>query len=98
MKFQRIIKIMHIVLGVMLFGGMLPSSYLEYEYMHRLPRSPMPDIESIYPWNMHGAVVYMTRNQYIIYYSLLVAFVSGVAGIFIMQIIIRVFDGDDSHS
>lgn len=56
----------------------------------------MPGIGNVYPWNIHGALVYMTRNQYLVYYYLTGVFVSGIAICFIIFIILKIINSDDS--
>jgi hypothetical protein len=98
MKFEKVRKVIKIILGVTIIGGMLSRTYLQYEYMHTLPRDPIPEIGSIYPWEMHGAIVYMTKNQYIVYYCLVALLICGALGVLIMAIITRLFNSDESNS
>jgi len=39
------------------------AGQLEYQYQATLPRSPSPATGNIYPLNVHGIVVYQTRDE-----------------------------------
>jgi hypothetical protein len=44
-------------------AGILWTSCLWYEYQRTLPRRPDPVTRRVYPLNVHGIVVYQTRDE-----------------------------------
>jgi drug/metabolite transporter (DMT)-like permease len=37
---------------------------LQYHYMWNMPRTPHPELNRTYPFHVHGAVVYLTKEEY----------------------------------
>src|SRR5579863_10008240 len=52
-----------IAIALVGLAGWIWSAQLEFHYQETLPRSPNPATGSIYPLNVHGIVVYQTRDE-----------------------------------
>jgi hypothetical protein len=52
-----------ITMGIVGLVGISWSSSLWYQYQRTLPRHPDPVAGRIYPLNVHGIVVYQTRDE-----------------------------------
>jgi len=52
-----------IIVGVIGLVGFSWSSSLWYQYQRTLPRHPDPAAGNVYPLNIHGIVVYQTRDE-----------------------------------
>lgn len=52
-----------VTLSLITLAGALWSGYLEYRYQATLPRHPDPAAGNVYPLNVHGIVVYQTRDE-----------------------------------
>jgi hypothetical protein len=60
--------------------------YLDYRYQATLPRHPDPVAGNVYPLNVHGIVVYQTRDERdllneVLYSSIAVAAASGLMAV-----------------
>jgi len=52
-----------IAIGLIGLAGILWTSSIWYEYQRALPRHPDPVTGHVYPLNVHGIVVYQTRDE-----------------------------------
>ena len=52
-----------IAIGFVGLAGILWTSSLWYQYQSTLPRRPDPVAGRVYPLNVHGIVVYQTRDE-----------------------------------
>jgi hypothetical protein len=68
----------------------LLNIYLNFHYICTRPPTPQPEIGRIYPLNVHGWIVYLTRNEE---FQLNFLFFAG-AILFIMAAIITNIRGD----
>jgi len=57
------LKIFIILLLVTTITSLMLSVYLSLYYMQSMPRSPQPDIGLVFPLNIHGTIVYVTKQQ-----------------------------------
>jgi hypothetical protein len=60
---KRILKIMTILLIASAGSSLILCAYLMLYYMRTMPGSPHPDIGQVCPLNIHGAIVYITKQQ-----------------------------------
>jgi len=92
---KRLVKIAtYCIFAIGFIGGIVGFGLSSY-YIKTLPRMPKPELRRIYWCNIHGAVVYMTKGEYLFYYGCLAAFVSGIIIICILNLIFRgVWDND----
>ncbi len=97
--YKKLIKIATICLWTIGMAGMCALGSIEINYMHTMPRAPQPQVERTYQWNAHGAIVYITRDQYVILYRLRGLFILSFIATAILNIIFRgVWDNDpESH-
>jgi len=59
-------KIAVISLAVIFFVCLGLITYLNYHYMDTRPDRPQPEINRIYPLNVHGSVVYLNKQEHYI--------------------------------
>jgi hypothetical protein len=52
-----------VMISLIGLAGWIWAAQLEYRYQETLPRSPSSATGSIFPLNVHGVVVYQTREQ-----------------------------------
>jgi hypothetical protein len=52
-----------IAIGFVGLAGILWTSSIWYQYQRTLPRRPDPVAGRVYPLNVHGIVVYQTRDE-----------------------------------
>jgi hypothetical protein len=63
LNIERLWKRAGIITGMIGLAGILWTSSLWYEYQKTLPRHPDPVAGRVYPLNVHGIVVYQTRDE-----------------------------------
>jgi hypothetical protein len=63
LKIERVWKRVGVTLFLIGFGGWVWSAALTFHYQAILPRRPDPTAGNVYPLNVHGIVVYQTRDQ-----------------------------------
>jgi hypothetical protein len=56
-------KIIIIFLGVAILMCLGFGVYLNYHYAYTRPEKPQPEIGRIYPLNVHGTIVYLTKHE-----------------------------------
>jgi hypothetical protein len=59
----RLWKLAGIMVGLLGLAGIVWTSSLWYAYQRTLPRHPDPVAGRVYPLNVHGIVVYQTRDE-----------------------------------
>lgn len=91
---QKVVRYIIISLCSIATISMLAAAYCENYFMNTLPRYAIPSDGRIYTWNMHGAIVYMNKSEYILYYSIVSLFVGGFACAFIINLIFKVYSTD----
>jgi hypothetical protein len=57
-------KIIAVFIGILIFLCLGFWTYLNYHYAYTLPGQPEPSIGRIYPLNVHGTIVYLTKREY----------------------------------
>jgi hypothetical protein len=62
-RLVRVCKKVELIVWLIAFVGIMWASYLSSTYQATLPRYPDPVAGRIYPRNIHGVVVYQTRDQ-----------------------------------
>ena len=78
----RFWKFLRIIAWVTAFGSFGWSYYLWYQYAFTRPTVPEPRLGRVYSLNTHGSVVYLTKKEELLLYSLIgTAAVSSVIGI-----------------
>jgi hypothetical protein len=60
---KKLLKIIISFMLVVTFTCLGLYVYLELDYMHSMPRAPQSELNRIYPLNIHGTVVYITKEQ-----------------------------------
>lgn len=58
-------KIIAILIAVTIFSCLGFGVYLYYHYAFSLPNKPQPEIGRIYPLNMHGTIVFLTKHEHL---------------------------------
>jgi hypothetical protein len=58
-------KILRIFFAIAGFLSLGLDVYLQYHYMLTMPKTPHPELNLVYPLNVHGSIVYLTRNQHL---------------------------------
>jgi hypothetical protein len=63
LSIERSWKRAGIIVGLIGLAGILWTSSIWYQYQRTLPRYPDPAAGRVYPLNVHGIVVYQTRDE-----------------------------------
>jgi len=63
LNIERLWKRAGIIAGLIGLAGVVWTSSLWYEYQKTLPRRPDSLAGRVYPLNVHGIVVYQTRDE-----------------------------------
>lgn len=56
-------KIIAIIIVTIIFTCLGLYSYLSNHYICTLPEKPQPEIGRIYPFDVHGTIVYLTQQE-----------------------------------
>lgn len=94
--FRRLLKIVIGSLFLIAFASLCLLGYLDYEYMDKMPRVAQPELGRVCSWNAHGAVVFITRGQYVLLYHLLFTFISSLVSAIILIVVFEALKSNDS--
>ena len=56
-------KILIVTLLTIFFVSLALGIYLNYHYAYNMPRNPQPEFAREYPLNVHGTIVYLTKQE-----------------------------------
>lgn len=62
-NFWRVWKVIAIALFLIGLAGWIWNASIWYQYQSTLPRQPNPASGNVYPLNVHGIGVYLTRQE-----------------------------------
>jgi hypothetical protein len=82
LNIEKVWKWTAVTLAIIGLGGWIWSANLTFAYQARLPRHADPTTGNVYPLNVHGIVVYQTRDERNflddLQYSSIAVFVAGL--------------------
>lgn len=56
-------KIIVVLMIVAVFVCLAIYVYLSYHYIYTRPQTPQPELSRVIPFNVHGSVVYLTKQE-----------------------------------
>jgi hypothetical protein len=56
-------KIVAIFIGIIILTCLIWAVYLSMDYAYSRPQNPQSEIGRIYPLNVHGTIIYLTKDE-----------------------------------
>jgi len=76
-----------ISLGVLTLLCLGVSVFFSIYYVNSMPEIPAPELDRVYPLNVHGTIVYLTKNQdLLIKLSFWIGFFAGLGAVTLILI------------